>query len=274
MALDKNEKTSLADIKALYQPPANSHKGQNGKLIIIGGSRLFHGASLWALKVGSRIVDMVYYSSVPENLKLTQKLKADLYDFISVPREEVEAYIQEAEAILIGPGLVREKGTKSLTEKLIKKFPKKQWVIDAGSLQMMDKNLIPKNAILLPHAREFVKLFGIKATPENAAKMAKKNGCVILLKGPTDHICSPFKCKINLTGNEGMTKGGTGDVLAGLVAAFACKNDPFLAACAGAYINGLAGNRLKKRVGVYYNASDLAEEIPATLKWSLNNKKN
>ncbi len=274
MALDKNKKTSLADIKALYQPPANSHKGQNGKLIIIGGSHLFHGASLWALKVASRIVDMVYYSSIPENLKLTQKLKANLYDFIGVPREEIEAYIQEAEAILIGPGLTREKGTKSLTEKLIKKFPKKQWVIDAGSLQMMSQKLIPKNSILLPHRKEFKRLFGVKANPENAAKMAQRYGCVILLKGPTDYICSSSKCKINLTGNEGMTKGGTGDVLAGLVAAFACKNDPFLAACAGAYINGLAGDRLKKRVGIYYNASDLAEEIPATLKWCLGNKKN
>ncbi len=265
-------KVGAKGIKALYQPLPKSHKGQNGKLTIIGGSRLFHGASLWALKVASRIVDMVYYSSIPENFKIAQKLKSQIYDFIAVPREEVEAYIKESDAVLIGPGLLRAKETKTLTEKLIKKFRKKRWVIDAGSLQMMAKKLIPKNAILLPHPGEFERLFGLKASPENAAKMAKKYSCIVLLKGPTDYICSASECKINTTGNEGMTKGGTGDVLAGLVAAFVCKNEPFLAACAGAYINGLAGDRLKKRVGVYYNASDLADEIPATLKWFLDYK--
>lgn len=272
MELDKIKKVGIEEVKALYKPSPKSHKGQNGKLIIIGGSRLFHGASLWALKISSRIVDLVFYSSIPENLKLAQKLKSQVYDFIAVPREEINDYIKESDAVLIGPGLMREQETKTLTEKLIKKFPDKRWVIDAGSLQMMDKKYIPKNSILLPHAKEFEKLFGLKATPENAAKMAKKHSCIIFLKGPTDFICSPSECKINTTGNEGMTKGGTGDVLAGLVAAFACKNDSFLAACAGAFVNGLAGDRLKKRVGVYYNASDLANEIPATLKWCMENK--
>jgi len=267
MELDKIKKVGIGEVKVLYKPSPKSHKGQNGKLTIIGGSRLFHGASLWALKVTSRIVDMVYYSSIPENNELTKSLKAKVYDFITVPREEIEDYIEESDTVLIGPGLMREQETKTLTERLIKKFPDKRWVIDAGSLQMMDKKYIPKNSILLPHTKEFEKLFGLKATPENAAKMAKKHSCIILLKGPTDFICSPSGCKINTTGNEGMTKGGTGDVLAGLVAAFACKNDPFWAACASAFVNGLAGDRLKKRVGVYYNASDLVNEIPTTLKW-------
>lgn len=270
----KLKKVGLAEVKTLYRVPAKSHKGQNGKLTIIGGSRLFHGASLWALKVASRIVDMVYYSSIPENNKLTESLKSKIYDFIAIPREEIRDYLEESDAVLIGPGLMREKETKTLTEKLIKEFSQKRWVIDAGSLQMIEKSLIPKKAILLPHQREFERLFGIKAGPETTAKMAKKYGCIILFKGPTDFICSPNECWVNNTGNEGMTKGGTGDVLAGLVAALACKNDPLLAAGAGAFINGLAGDRLKKRAGVYYNASDLVEEIPATLKFCLDQKRS
>jgi NAD(P)H-hydrate epimerase len=272
MELDKIEKTNIGVVKALYQPPPTSHKGQNGKLTIIGGSRLFHGASLWALKVASRIVDLVFYSSIPENLKLAQKLKSQIYDFIAVPREAIRDYIEESDAVLIGPGLMREEETKILTEKLIKKFSKKRWVIDAGSLQMMNKNLIPKDSILLPHQREFKRLFDLAPNQENAAKMARKYNCVVLLKGRLDYICSPSQCQVNTTGNEGMTKGGTGEVLAGLTAALACKNKPFLAANAAAFVNGLAGDRLKKRVGVYYNASDLADEIPATLKWCLDYK--
>ena len=71
---------------------------------------------------------------------------------------------------------------------------------------------------------------------------------------------------MNKTGNEGMTKGGTGDVLAGLIAALYCKNDVFLAASCGTYLNGLAGDELYERVGPYFNASDLVREIPRVMK--------
>ena len=101
---------------------------------------------------------------------------------------------------------------------------------------------------------------------ELAIKKAKEYGCVIVLKGQTDIVCSPQECLYNTTGNEGMTKGGTGDVLVSLIAGLACKNDLFLAACAGVYINGLAGDELYKKVGPYFNASDLCDQIPRVLK--------
>jgi len=264
---EARKKVGVGEVKALYKPPPDSHKGQNGRLLIVGGSHLFHAASLWALKVASRIVDLVFYSSVPENNAIVQKAKKEFRDGIVVRREDVEDYVKEADCVLIGPGLERVKETKELTEKLMGKFPNKKWVIDAGSLQMMDPQFLNKNCIITPHAGEFKMLFGISATQENASKMAKKYGCVVVLKGPTDIICSPSECKINTTGNAGMTKGGTGDVLAGLIAAFACKNDLFLAACAGTFVNGLAGDRLKEKVSFWFNASDLVEEIPKTLKW-------
>src|SRR3989339_1751339 len=100
----------INDLKKLYMPSPSSHKGQNGKLAIIGGSHLFHGASLWALKVASRIVDMVFYSSVPENIELTKNLEKEIYDFIAVPRGKIDDYIKEADAVLIGSGLPREEG--------------------------------------------------------------------------------------------------------------------------------------------------------------------
>src|SRR3990170_8665678 len=94
-------------LKKLYVPPKSSHKGQNGKLLIIGGSHLFHSASLWALKVASRIVDLVHYSSVDENNKIVQKLKEEFRDGIVVSRSEIESYIEEDDCILIGPGMLR-----------------------------------------------------------------------------------------------------------------------------------------------------------------------
>lgn len=275
------EKVTLEDIKKLYLPPKSSHKGQNGKLTIIGGSHLFHGASLWSLKIASRIVDMVYYSSIPENHEIAQKLKSELYDFICVPRHQIEPYLEESDAILIGPGLTRETETKTLTQKLLFQFPQKKWVIDAGSLQMMDKEWLKKlkQVIITPHVKEFFQLFFDQPPPAKISleekqklvnQMTEEYGCVIVLKGPTDIICSPQKCVLNTTGNEGMTKGGTGDCLAGLVAALACKNDLFLAASAGTFINGRAGDQLYQKVGPYFNASDLCDQIPLTLKNLLN----
>ncbi|TSC54021.1 MAG: ADP-dependent (S)-NAD(P)H-hydrate dehydratase [Microgenomates group bacterium LiPW_16] len=267
------EKVTIEDLKKLYLPPKESHKGENGKLTIIGGSKLFYGASLWALKVASRIIDMVFYASIPENNELTKKLKSEIFDFIAVPREKVEEYIRESDAVLIGPGLPREEGrapeeetTYNLTQRLLARFPQKKWIIDAGSLTEMEPNFLNKNCLITPHKKEFETLFGVTSDVSHIQQMAKKYDCVILLKGPTDIICSPTECKISEGGNPGMTKGGTGDVLAGLAAALACKNDLFLAACAASFINKRAGEELAKKVGYYFNASDLADQIPLTMK--------
>jgi hydroxyethylthiazole kinase-like uncharacterized protein yjeF len=260
-------------LKNLYIPPPNSHKGQNGKLLLISGSKLFHSSSLWALKVASRILDMVYYSSVAENNELVRKAKEEFRDGIIVPRNKIEDYIQEADCILIGPGLPRADGqeigdddTRTLTESLLKKYPDKKWVIDGGSLQTIKPEIIPPTSILTPHVREFEMLFGIPATPANVVKMAKKYKVIIVTKGPVDHICSFSRCVEIRGGNAGMTKGGTGDVLASLIASFYCKNEAFLSAQAGSFINKKAGENLFEKVGFYYNASDLADEIPQVMK--------
>lgn len=265
-------------LKKLYKPANDSHKGQNGKLMIIGGSHLFHAASLWSLEVASRIVDMVFYSSVPENNALVEKAKEEFRNGIIVPRGRIDDYIAEADCVLIGPGLPRKEGkevgdddTQELTTRLLKKYPDKKWVVDGGSLQVIAPEEIPANVILTPHKGEFLKLFESRIKnhelwQENVSAMAKKFNCIIVLKGPTDIVCSPTECMEIKGGNAGMTKGGTGDVLAGLVAALACKNDPFLAAVAGSFINKKAGEELAKRVGIYFNASDLAQEIPYVFK--------
>ena len=275
----------IDDLKSLYLPPSDSHKGQNGRLLIIGGSHLFHAASLWALKVASRIVDLVHYSSVPENNEIVQNAKEEFRNGIVVHRQDLDSYIEEDDCILIGPGMTRDSETAEITNRLLKKHPQKQWVIDAGAIQMMDISLIPKNAILTPHHGEYATAFGT----EKIENIAKKYSCIVLLKGEKDIVCSgegcdtstmevshpssdpssvcvPGDCRVIEGGNAGMTKGGTGDVLAGLIAALACKNDPFLATIAGSLINKKAGDILYKTVGPFYNATDLANEIPKTMK--------
>lgn len=250
---------TIDDLRGLTLPKPGSHKGQNGRLLVIGGSHLFHAASLWALEVASRIVDLVHYSSVPENNELVKK---EFRSGIVVSREDLDAYIVEDDCILIGPGMTRDKETEELTNSLLKTYPNKQWVIDAGSLQMMDITLIPQHAILTPHHGEFAKVFGT----QDVTEAAKKHTCIVLLKGQKDIASDGQEVRSIEGGNEGMTKGGTGDVLAGLIAALACKNDPFLATIAGSFINKKAGDELYKTVGPFFNASDLAGQIPKTMK--------
>jgi len=251
---------TIDDIKKIRLPLQGSHKGQNGRLLVIGGSHLFHAASLWALTVASRIVDLVHYSSVPENNEL---IKHEFRNGIVVPRGDIGAYIEEDDVILIGPGMTRDDETKTLTNTLLARYPKKQWVIDAGSLQMMDLAKIPTGAILTPHHGEYAQTFGTA----DVADVAKKYQCIVLLKGDKDIACNAQgECRVIEGGNPGMTKGGTGDVLAGLIAALACTNDPFLATIAGSFINKKAGDALYKKVGPYFNATDLANQIPVTMK--------
>jgi hydroxyethylthiazole kinase-like uncharacterized protein yjeF len=278
--------------KQLYKPESDSHKGQNGKLMVIGGSHLFHAASLWALQIASKIVDMVFYSSVPENNKIVDELKKEFRNGIIVRRGDIESYIDESDAILIGPGMLRTEEVKSsklkvqrleeineledegeqsywLTKYLLEKYPRKKWIIDAGALQMLEPEwLLPLkgNAILTPHPIEFERVFKVQATDETVLEMAKKYHVIILLKGEKDLVCSPEKSVAVSGGNAGMTKGGTGDVLAGLIASLATKNDLWRAATVGSYINKKAGESLFERVGYYFNASDLANEIPAVMK--------
>jgi NAD(P)H-hydrate epimerase len=97
------------------------------------------------------------------------------------------------------------------------------------------------------------------------SKVAKKFDCTIVLKGVTTLVCSPQRCMRVEGGNAGLTKGGTGDVQAGLTVALLAKNDPFLAACAASYIVKKSADNLFEKVGVYYNADDLALSIPGIL---------
>jgi NAD(P)H-hydrate epimerase len=118
-----------------------------------------------------------------------------------------------------------------------------------------------ENCVVTPHAEEFESIFKCVATPQNVLKMAKQFRCTVVLKGGSDYISNGNLIYENQTGNAGMTKGGTGDVLAGLIGGLCAKNDILTAAAAGAYLNGLAGDRLYETKSTFYNAEDVISEL-------------
>ena len=267
----------------------DSHKGQNGKLLIIGGSQLFHAASKWSLDIASKIVDMVFYSSVPSNNclitqwqkrelehQLNQEAKSNFWQGIVISRKQIKNYIQEADCILLGPGMERSAATERLTNKLVQKYPEKKWVIDAGALQMVNPDLLNSNCIITPHHQE-ISILSRKNNqfdPKNYQALP-----ICLLKGQIDQIFLGKNLQTTLPkvinikgGNAGMTKGGTGDVLAGLLAALYCKNSALVSTLIASHINKKAGDSLYSKHGPYFNASDLVENIPQVL-WQTIQKK-
>ena len=274
----------------LYRPPANSHKGDNGRLLIIAGSKKYHGSLVLCATMASKIADLVYIHTTPANVKLLQKIRGRLSEFIYISKRELKATLKEVDAVLIGPGLIPNIQTKKLISWLLKNYPQKKIVLDAGALRVLDLKQLNTNCVLTPHLGEFRSLFGnpIPALPPAPLSKGGRRGfavqgiqgglpsflrtlslqhpAVIILKGHITYICQNGQIFYNTNGNAGMTKGGTGDVLAGLLAALLTKNNPLTATAAAVYVNGKAGDKLKKKFGFYYSASELIDKNRKILK--------
>lgn len=259
-------------VSSVHLPKERSHKGQNGKVLIIGGSPLFHAASLWSAEVASHFVDMVHYASTSENNDLFQSLKKIFRNGIIVHRDQIDEYIPEDDVILLGPGLERTEETQRLTEHVIKSAPSKQLVIDAGSLQMMKPEWLrslAQPAIITPHQREFEALFSVPLSglPEEAVmrvvrQKASEYHCVILMKAITDYITDGVQETVVRGGNQGLTKGGTGDILAGIVSGLRTMTNSVSACVLASYVLKRSADRLFSTHGYWYNNSHILTVIP------------
>ncbi|PIY68958.1 hypothetical protein COY90_03140, partial [Candidatus Roizmanbacteria bacterium CG_4_10_14_0_8_um_filter_39_9] len=237
-------------LQRFIKPDLLSHKGQNGKITIIGGSSLFHSAPIWSAQVASHLVDMVHFSSTPENNKTLLDIKKKWQGGIVVPLKDIGNYIAEDDAVLIGTGMMREGNegvhTKELTHSLLMQYPHKKWVIDAGALQMIDTKqlcLLKEKPILTPHQKEFKILFGdniLHVSQSEKIKVVEERArtyrCIILCKAVCDIVSDGAQTVVIEGGNAGLTKGGTGDVLAALCASFAATQDSFLSAVLASFL--------------------------------------
>ena len=270
-------------LSKLTLPRSNSHKGQNGRILIIGGSSLFHSASLWAAEIASHFCDMVHYSSTVENEKIFLSLKKTFRNGMIIPLDKLMEYVKEDNAILVGPGMMRQgreaKYTLDLTKSLIENFPEKQFIFDAGALQMMEPEWLlnlKTPAIITPHQKEFEKLFNIlilQTSLEEKVKlvqtMAKKYRAIILLKAIVDIISDGKETYIVEGGNAGLTKGGTGDILAGLTTALSANNLALTSAVAASILLKKTGEKLFHSKGYWYNVGNIIETVPEVLNESL-----
>ncbi len=261
-----------------------SHKGQNGKILIIGGSSAYHGSPILAGKAAFALnIDLVYMIA-PE--KIVPVLSNHDYRFIirSYPEEDfspevvdtlVKPMIEDVDAILIGPGL----GTAEETMKAIKMVfklipPSKTLIIDADGLKACKGETLPGDTIVTPHAGEFTILTGKKLDPVSdstkriqdikQAIAGYASGMTWVVKGPTDIIVQGEKVILNHEGTPSMTTGGTGDILAGLITAVrSIVKDSYYAAAIGTFLIGKAGEFADKGV---FTLQSLLDSIPIVLQ--------
>lgn len=221
--------------------------------------------------MASRLVDMVHFTSpVMENNELMRvRAKGKFWDGIVVPYEEIEHYIEEDDVILIGPGMERGEATRIIVNNLLNKYPDKKWVVDGGALQEVDPTLLKENMIITPNYKELTII-----TDKRVNGRTGELSCTILAKGPTDTITpSPTDSRshgftdLRITGGSpGLTKGGTGDVLSGLVAGLAAKSNNLAACVVASYAVKAASVSLSRRLGPFFSPTNLIDEIPRTLK--------
>ncbi|WP_297495703.1 NAD(P)H-hydrate dehydratase [Thermococcus sp.] len=257
------------------------HKGQNGKLLVIGGSENYYGAPYLASKAASYLVDLVYLAmpSAPAGKITDPDLILRPFSGENFSIEHLDGLLElaeKADAVVIGPGIGLEDETKELVREFVRRC-EGPIVIDADGIKAVagDLDILrDKTFVLTPHAGEFKVLFGVKP-PESLLERAElvrakagEIGGVVLLKGPYDVISDGKTWKYNRTGNRGMTTGGTGDVLAGLAGALlALGNEPLRSASVGAFLNGLAGDLTKEELGENFTALEIIRRIPKAVKW-------
>lgn len=270
------------DVEDVVKPRApEAHKGDFGRLLVIGGSEIYSGApalvALAALRTG---VDLVFVAA-PE--RAANSIASFSPNLITIGLEgehlnesgldTLRAHIQRSTCVALGPGLGTDSETVNAVTKILDVLRglRKPALIDADAIKAMGKTQGAAGfpVVVTPHAGEFQVLSGrapsadLRTRSEEARSLAATLKGTVLLKGHVDIISDGERVKLNRTGNPAMTVGGTGDVLSGVVAGLMAMGAPeFQASVAGAFINGAAGDLAMVELGDHLAPSDLVHLIP------------
>ena len=264
----------------------DSHKGTYGRDLIISGSIGYTGAPVLAAEAASRMGAGLVYLGVPDSIyaitaiKCSEvmpfPLKGDECGMISWgAKEDILERLDGCSACLIGPGLGQSYQMNSIVE-LVLKNAKVPVVLDADGINVISGNIdiLKETAapvILTPHPGEFLRIGGDLSAGRipGARDFAVKYGCTVVLKGYRTVTALPDgSVHINTTGGPGMAKGGSGDVLAGMVVSLLGQGFSVKDACiAAVYLHGLAGDMCTEELGEYsVTAKDIISKIPGAVK--------
>jgi ADP-dependent NAD(P)H-hydrate dehydratase / NAD(P)H-hydrate epimerase len=257
-------------IAAIPERRLTSHKGDFGRLLVLGGCREYTGTPSLVAQAALRAgVDLVTVS-VPQYVADKMPFDPNLIvhplksrDYVSVA-DIRSALKMKFDAMVFGNGLGR-KSAKAV-EYLMRHIDR-PLVLDADALSLAKKKWLNDKMVVTPHEGEFTKIFGkVKSREMDVFIRAKETGAVVALKGALDVVSDGKELRVNDTGNPYMTVGGTGDVLAGVIGGLLAQNqDRMLSACAGVFLTGLAGDIAAAEFGVSLVATDVICKIPQAI---------
>lgn len=248
--------------------PARSHKGTFGKILVVAGCETMSGACFLAAKAaytaGAGLVRVI---STDNNRDV---LLSALPEILFSSRKQLAEGMEWADAILIGPGLGLTEEAEEMLRFLLEHSPVPT-VIDGDGIRICSKitDRLTDNFILTPHVKEMSYLTGMSVRElqqdivETTREGAEQWGCILVQKDAKTVVSDGKECYINLSGNSGMATGGSGDVLAGIIAGLLGQGmEPFAAAKLAVYIHGLAGDAMIQETGSYgLMASDLIKGL-------------
>ena len=256
---------------------ADSHKGDYGRLFILAGSRGYTGAAALcarsAVRGGAGLVTL----AVPEDVYPIVAVKCDEAMVWPLPEDDgaVLEKAKDCDAALIGPGLGQGERAERLVRLLLRSLDCPV-ILDADGLNIVSRHIDVLDArqgaaVLTPHEGEFARLAGcplpVRDRPGMARWFAQAHRCVLVLKGHRTVTAFPDgTCAVNPTGNPGMARGGSGDVLAGLMAALVAQGIDN-AVPAAVWLHGRAGDLAAEDKGEYgMTPSDMIGQIPYAIK--------
>ena len=261
------------------------HKGNFGKVLCVCGSVGYTGAPIFASRAAVRTGSGLVFLAVPKSVWPVAAVKSDEAMPFPLPEtadgklsllaeESIRQRASDCDAVLIGCGLGRDWQTDALVRNLLS--IEKPLVLDADglnalgqSVELLQKRTAP--TVLTPHEGEFLRLGGDLSRGREAAAAAfsRNYGVYLVLKGHHTLVASPDGCMaVNGTGNSGMAKGGSGDVLAGMLLSLLGQGcEAYDACCAAVWLHGRAGDLAAADKGERgMTPTDLLEQIPYAMK--------
>lgn len=283
--------TTWNDVRRIFRPrKKDAHKGDFGRVLVIGGSTGFTGAVVLAATAGLRVGAGLVTAGVPTRLhdiiecKLTEAMSIPLGDrgdgTLDVSAvERILEFSRMCDCVAIGPGLTKTDSTIQVVFNVLQEV-ECPCVVDADGLNCLSENVdvlkkCRTQVILTPHPGEMSRLTGLpihdiqKDRLNVARRFAQEKNVIMVLKGARTVIASPDgSVYINPTGTPGMATGGSGDVLTGAISGLVAQGiDPFMAAITATYICGRAGEMAETENGEYgLIAGDIIEKIPLVIK--------
>ncbi|MFB6179398.1 MAG: NAD(P)H-hydrate dehydratase [Halorientalis sp.] len=263
------------DLLRLSRDP-QSHKGDHGEVLIVGGGPYTGAPALAAqsaFRAGADLVRVACPDSVAKEIQsfeegiIMRPFAGEMLRPANV--DELLDRAVEHDVVVFGPGLGNAKGTLTAVEEFLAEFDGRA-VVDADALQVVSDADTDATLLCTPHQGELRKMGGEttadwRERDDLVTEFAAEIEHTLLVKGAYDVISDGETTRVNRTGNPGMTVGGTGDVLAGAAGALLCTQDPIDAGAVAAYANGRAGDIVVEDRGFGLTATDLLAELPTAL---------